>query len=75
MIVGAALTENGEMYIWGQDEGGRLGHESHEDKPVKWKVNTMVEPVGPGNDVGFCAMGSSHTILLTARYHRRVVVA
>ena len=62
------VTENGEAYIWGQDEGGRLGHESSEDQPIKWTVTTMHQPCGARSDPGFMVMGSSHTILLTTRF-------
>jgi len=62
------VTENGEVFIWGQDEGGRLGRESSPDVPVCWEPWTMECRELNGTDVGFMAMGSSHTMILTNRY-------
>jgi len=62
------VTENGEVYIWGQDEGGRLGHENEdeEENPVQWEVKTML-PCDVGVEAGQMAMGSAHTMILTTR--------
>ena len=65
----SGVTENGEVYIWGQDEGGRLGHENEdeEENPVQWEVKTML-PCDVGVEAGQMAMGSAHTMILTTRY-------
>ena len=36
------IAENGEVFLWGQDEGGRLGHESPEEDGVQ--VLSSLEP-------------------------------
>lgn len=63
------VTENGEVYLWGQDEGGRLGHESPDpDDPaaIKWVPQASKEMAGV--EVGFLDMGSSHTMAISTRY-------
>jgi len=63
------VSENGEVYIWGQDEGGRLGQRADlgHNPSIKWEVSTLLNPVGKGEEVGMMAMGSAHTMFLSTR--------
>lgn len=53
----AAVTENGELYTWGEGEHGRLGH----GDSGSLKVPTLVRSIGCVSQV---ALGSSHTVVL-----------
>lgn len=62
------VTENNEIFLWGQDEGGRLGQESDPVYPVQWVPKPLNCSQLRGTGIAFLAMGSSHTVALTSRY-------
>ena len=54
----ACVSEEGELYTWGDGEHGRLGH----GDSSSMRSPTLVRCVGP---VGQVATGSSHTVALS----------
>jgi RCC1 and BTB domain-containing protein len=56
----ASLTENGDVYTWGNNAHGELGHGSVQDALVP----TLVEALG-GKRIKNVACGSFHTVVIT----------
>ncbi|XP_052100156.1 probable E3 ubiquitin-protein ligase HERC1 isoform X2 [Mytilus californianus] len=54
----AAVTEEGELYTWGEGDYGRLGHGDSNSK----NFPTKVQDIGP---VGQVTCGSSHTLAVS----------
>ncbi|MGH0117414.1 UNVERIFIED_CONTAM: hypothetical protein FKN15_034601 [Acipenser sinensis] len=54
----AAVTEDGELYTWGEGDFGRLGHGDSNSR----NIPTLVKDV---SNVGEVSCGSSHTIALS----------
>ncbi|XP_049838129.1 LOW QUALITY PROTEIN: probable E3 ubiquitin-protein ligase HERC1 [Schistocerca gregaria] len=55
----AAVTEEGELYTWGEGDHGRLGHGDYNGRSVPTLVRDLT-------GVGQVACGSAHTIVLSA---------
>ncbi|XP_021933596.1 probable E3 ubiquitin-protein ligase HERC1 isoform X3 [Zootermopsis nevadensis] len=55
----AAVTEEGELYTWGEGDHGRLGHGDYNGRNMPTLVRDL-------NGVGSVSCGSSHTIALSA---------
>ena len=60
----AMLTDNGEIFIWGQSQGGRLGL----DAPPEILHQPQILDTMMGVEVESIAMGAGHTVVLTTRY-------
>ncbi|KQK11687.1 PH, RCC1 and FYVE domains-containing protein 1 [Brachypodium distachyon] len=56
----ALVTKNGEVFTWGEESGGRLGHGSRED----YIHPSLVESLAVSN-VDFVACGEFHTCAVT----------
>nr|XP_022329995.1 probable E3 ubiquitin-protein ligase HERC1 isoform X2 [Crassostrea virginica] len=54
----AAVTEDGELYTWGDGEFGRLGHDYTSSKNFPTKVQSI-------ESVGMVACGGSHTLAVS----------
>lgn len=54
----AAVTEDGELYTWGEGEHGRLGHGDSNGRHIPTLVKDLT-------DVGNVACGSSHTVVVS----------
>ncbi|XP_048738015.2 probable E3 ubiquitin-protein ligase HERC1 isoform X3 [Ostrea edulis] len=54
----AAVTEDGELYTWGDGEFGRLGHDYASSKNFPTKVQAI-------ESVGLVACGGSHTLAVS----------
>lgn len=54
----AAVTEDGELYTWGDGEFGRLGHDYTSSKNFPTKVQSI-------ESVGLVACGGSHTLAVS----------
>jgi len=60
----AMITDNGEVFIWGQSQGGRLGLEDVDDAVHQPQLlDTMA-----GIEVSAVALGAGHTIALSTQY-------
>lgn len=61
----AMITDNGEVFIWGQSQGGRLGLQDVEDEAVHQPqlLDTMA-----GIEVSSVALGAGHTTALSTQY-------
>ncbi|XP_069694063.1 probable E3 ubiquitin-protein ligase HERC1 isoform X1 [Periplaneta americana] len=55
----AAITEDGELYTWGEGDHGRLGHGDYNGRNMPTLVRDL-------SGVGSVACGSAHTIALSA---------
>ncbi|KAE8786579.1 putative E3 ubiquitin-protein ligase HERC1 [Hordeum vulgare] len=56
----ALVTKNGEVFTWGEESGGRLGHGSREDYVRPSLVNSLAV-----SNVDFVACGEFHTCAVT----------
>ncbi|XBI22794.1 PH, RCC1 and FYVE domains-containing protein 1 [Aegilops tauschii subsp. strangulata] len=56
----ALVTKNGEVFTWGEESGGRLGHGSREDYARPNLVNSLAV-----SNVDFVACGEFHTCAVT----------
>lgn len=54
----AAVTEDGELYTWGEGDHGRLGHGDCNGRDIP----TLVRDI---SDVGSAVCGSAHTLVLS----------
>ncbi|KAL9968021.1 hypothetical protein ACROYT_G026346 [Oculina patagonica] len=57
----AAVTETGEVFIWGKGRAGRLGHGDTRDRPLPCELDM------DGKRVRSVACGSTHTACLVTR--------
>ncbi|XP_068081364.1 probable E3 ubiquitin-protein ligase HERC1 [Anabrus simplex] len=55
----AAITEEGELYTWGEGDHGRLGHGDYNGRTVPTLVRDL-------SGVGSVACGSAHTVAVSA---------
>ncbi|XP_070212798.1 uncharacterized protein [Littorina saxatilis] len=61
-----AITESGEVYVWGNGNSGQLGCG---DQQPRWQPTAMTLSIPKGSRVRTCACGSRHTMLLLDNGH------
>lgn len=51
-----ALTETGEVYVWGHNDKGQLGLSDFVDRTAPVKLNTLARNIGVGPSTGFVVL-------------------
>ena len=60
----AAVTKDGDLYMWGKNDYGQLGVYSNANSKIPIKVNNSSSTL-PAKSVKYVALGSNHSVAIT----------